>query len=98
MDGKVGYVYIMTNEKNGTLYTGITSDIGRRTFEHKNGLVEGFTKKYELHMLVYVEVHDRIDEAIRREKCIKEWKREWKINLINKANPEWLDLSNQYMT
>lgn len=88
----------MTNEKNGTLYTGITSDIGRRTFEHKNGLVEGFTKKYELHMLVYVEAHDRIDEAIQREKCIKEWKREWKINLINKANPEWLDLSNQYLS
>ncbi len=94
----VGYVYIMTNKKDGTLYTGVSSDIGRRVFEHKNGLVDGFTKKYELHTLVYVEAHERIEEAIHREKCIKEWKREWKINLINKANPDWSDLSNQYLS
>lgn len=97
MGAMVGYVYIMTNKKNGTLYTGVTSDLGRRILEHKTGLVDGFTKRYELHTLIYAEAHDRIDDAIHREKCIKEWKREWKINLINSANPEWIDLSNQYI-
>jgi putative endonuclease len=85
----------MASKKNGTLYVGVTSDITRRVGEHKEGLVEGFTQKYAVNQLVYVEAHERMDEAIHREKCIKEWQRQWKINLINKANPEWSDLSNQ---
>ncbi len=85
-------VYILTNKKNGTLYIGVTSNLIRRIFEHKNDLVEGFTKKYQLHSLVYFEVIDSADAAIMREKRLKKWKRAWKISLIEKVNPAWRDL------
>ena len=86
-------VYIMVSGRNGTLYTGVTSDLSRRAHEHRNGLVDGFTKQYGIHTLVYAEAHDTMDAAIRREKCIKKWNRAWKVELIEKANPEWADLS-----
>jgi len=89
---KKGFVYIMTNKKNGTLYIGVTSNIIKRVYHHKNKLVDGFTKKYNLTKLVYYEVYETIDEAIKREKQLKNWKREWKINLIGSVNPQWLDL------
>jgi putative endonuclease len=89
------WVYIITNKRHGTLYTGVTKDMSRRIYEHKNGLIEGFCKKYNLHQLVYVEEHERLDEAIHREKCVKEWKRKWKLELIEKSNPEWRDLSGE---
>ena len=86
------YVYILASKKNGTLYTGVTNDLIRRVYEHKNGLIEGFSKKYKVHRLVYFEIIDDINSAIHREKCIKNWKRIWKIKLIEKANPLWKDL------
>ncbi len=89
---KYYYVYILTNKKKGTLYTGITSDLGKRVFEHKNNLVEGFTKQYNVHKLVYFEQHCDVNEAILREKRIKKWKRQWKIDLIEKNNNRWRDL------
>ena len=89
---KYSYVYILTSDKNGALYTGVTSDLVKRIYEHKNGLVDGFTKKYSVKILVYYEVFEDINEAIHREKNIKNWKREWKIELIEKDNPLWDDL------
>ena len=83
------YVYIMTSKKNGTLY--VTNDLVRRVFEHKNDLIDGFTKKYKVHRLVYYEHTNDINSAIEREKTIKRWKRQWKISLIEK-NPDWKDL------
>jgi putative endonuclease len=85
-------VYILASRRNGTLYVGVTSDPVRRVWEHKQDLVEGFTKKYRVHWLVYVELHADMAEAILREKRIKKWNREWKIALIEKSNPEWNDL------
>jgi putative endonuclease len=87
-----GWVYIMTNERNGTLYVGVTSDIARRAWEHRSGQADGFTKKYGLKRLVYAEQHDRIEDAIHREKRIKHWSRKWKLDLIEGQNPEWNDL------
>ncbi|MDP2849603.1 MAG: GIY-YIG nuclease family protein [Sulfuricurvum sp.] len=89
---KKGFVYIMSNKKDGVLYIGVTSDIVKRVYEHKNGFVDGFTKQYYLKNLVYYEVYDDIEEAIKREKQLKNWHREWKIELINKQNPDWEDL------
>ncbi len=89
---KQGYVYIMANKPQGTLYIGVTSDIIKRVYEHKNDFVDGFTRKYELKSLVYYEVFDEIAEAIKREKQLKEWQRKWKIELIEKQNPKWEDL------
>jgi len=86
------YVYILASKRNGTLYIGVTSDIIKRVYEHKNGLIAGFTKKYNVHMLVFYEIHSDINQAIIREKQIKKWKRQWKLNLIEKSNPEWNDL------
>jgi len=86
------YVYIMSNHKDGTLYIGVTSDLPARVFEHKNELIEGFTKKYHLHNLVYYEVYEDAYSAIAREKQLKKWKRDWKIKLIEKMNPQWQDL------
>jgi len=86
------YVYIMTNKRNGTLYIGVTSDLPKRTWEHKNGAAEGFTKKYDIKTLVYYEVYDAPENAIHREKRLKKYKREAKINLIERGNPEWSDL------
>jgi len=82
-----GWVYIVTNQRNGTLYTGVTSDIARRAFEHREGVVDGFSKKYELKLLVFVEWHDDIRISIQREKSIKRWPRAWKLNLIEKGEP-----------
>jgi putative endonuclease len=86
------FVYIMTNRMYGTLYVGVTNDIVRRALEHREGLVEGFTKKYGLKLLVYYEEFDSISDAIHREKRLKHWNRAWKIALIEKMNPEWEDL------
>jgi putative endonuclease len=86
------YIYILTNKKYGTFYTGVTNDLTRRVYEHKNDLIEGFTKKYQTHILVYFEITSSIQEAIRREKQIKAWKRDWKINVIERENPGWNDL------
>jgi putative endonuclease len=82
----------VASKRNGTLYVGVTSDLIKRTYEHRHGLSEGFTKKYNIHNLVYYEIHNDINEAITREKQIKKWKRQWKMNLIEKFNPEWVDL------
>ena len=89
---KNSYVYILTNKRNGTLYTGVTSDLVKRIYQHKNDLAEGFTKKYQTHLLVYFEKHNDIENAILREKQIKKWNREWKLRLIEEKNPKWNDL------
>lgn len=85
-------VYILASKKNGTLYVGVTSDLIKRVWQHKNDLVEGFTKRYLVHTLVYYEIHETMESAIAREKNIKAWKRAWKIELIEKNNLEWSDL------
>ena len=92
---KTPAVYILASRRNGTIYTGVTSDLHDRMAQHKQGLIEGFTKKYKVHMLVYYEMHDLMMEAIRREKRIKEWRRQWKIRLIESMNPEWVDLFDE---
>ncbi len=89
------YVYILASKPNGTLYTGVTSDLLKRVYEHKNDVIDGFTKRYKVHDLVYFEPHDDIIAAITREKQIKVWKRQWKIDLINKNNPKWIDLHEE---
>ena len=86
------YVYIMASKRNGTLYTGVTSDLSRRVWQHKSGEVPGFTSKYTINQLVYYELHEDIMVAIKREKNIQAWKRNWKIRLIEKHNPDWNDL------
>ena len=90
-----GWVYIMSNRPDGTLYVGVTSDIARRAWEHRTGAADGFTKQYDLKHLVYVEHHDDIRTALQREKTIKHWPRAWKVRLIHRANPEWADLYDQ---
>jgi len=87
------WVYIMASKPWGTLYTGVTSDVEARVFQHREGLLEGFTKKYNVKLLVYFEEHATAFDAIRREKRIKKWSRVWKINLIRTDNPDWNDLS-----
>jgi putative endonuclease len=89
-----GWVYFMSNRPSGTLYVGVTADLSRRVWEHKNGLVR-FSHRYNLHRLVYAEAHDDIRVAIQRETSIKRWPRQWKINLIMSVNPEWRDLSSE---
>ncbi|HUX79686.1 MAG TPA: GIY-YIG nuclease family protein [Alphaproteobacteria bacterium] len=86
------FVYIMTNKPRGTLYIGITNDLIRRVHEHKTGLIDGFTKKYNLKNLCYFEIHDYVYNALQREKNLKHWRREWKINVIEEVNPQWKDL------
>jgi putative endonuclease len=86
------YVYLLASKPYGTLYVGVTSDLPKRIFEHKSKVVPGFTARYGVDKLVWFETHDAAEGAIRREKQIKEWRREWKINLIEKENPHWLDL------
>ena len=88
-----GHVYILASRRHGTLYTGVTSDLARRIFEHREGLIPGFTREYGVKRLVFVETHNDISEAIIREKRIKDWKRDWKINLIERDNPLWDDLA-----
>ena len=89
------FIYILASKKNGTLYIGITNDLKTRIYQHKNDFVEGFTKKYKIHKLIYYEVFVKVKEAIIREKRLKKWKRKWKIELIEKKNPEWKDLYNE---
>ena len=86
------YVYILASKRNGTLYTGVTSNLTKRAWEHKEGLVEGFTKKYSVKMLVYYETFEDVGSAIMREKQIKKWERKWKLRMIEKKNPQWNDL------
>ena len=86
------FVYIAASKKSGVLYIGVTNNLVRRMYEHRNGLIEGFTKKYNLKTLIYYEMFQDIDKAIAREKILKDWHRDWKIRLIEKTNPEWKDL------
>lgn len=86
------YVYILASKRNGTFYTGVTADLVKRIYEHKSKKIKGFTSKYNVIYLVYYEIHSEIVEAIAREKRIKRWKRKWKLALIEKMNPHWLDL------
>jgi len=86
------YVYILCNKRNGTQYTGVTSDLRKRVYEHKNKLVESFTKEHGLDKLVWYEIHEDIKEAINREKLIKKWKRKWKLELVDRFNPLWDEL------
>ncbi|MFO7890166.1 MAG: GIY-YIG nuclease family protein [bacterium] len=88
-------VYILASKKNGTLYIGMSSDLKTRVYQHKNNLVEGFTKKYAVHKLVYYECTQDVNEAIKRERQLKKWNRAWKIRLIEKENPDWKDLYDQ---
>jgi len=88
------YVYILASKPYGTLYIGVTNDLVRRVWEHKNDFVEGFTKKYGVHMLVYYEQCENVESAITREKQLKKWKRRWKLELTEKMNPGWKDLYN----
>ncbi|MGP1274561.1 MAG: GIY-YIG nuclease family protein [Caulobacterales bacterium] len=85
-------VYILASQRNGTLYTGVTSDLVRRTYEHREGKLPGFTLKYGIKLLVWFEMHSTMEHAITRETRIKGWKRAWKLNLIEAANPDWRDL------
>ncbi|MDP2644983.1 MAG: GIY-YIG nuclease family protein [Desulfobacterales bacterium] len=86
------YVYILANKRNGTLYIGMTSDLVKRIWEHKNDCTEGFTKQYGVKILVYYEIHERAEYAIQREKQIKKWRRAWKLRLIEEKNSQWRDL------
>ena len=86
------YVYILASNENGTLYIGVTSNLVKRIYEHKNEFVEGFTKQYSVHNLVYFEITESVESAIAREKQLKQWNRAWKIRLIEKTNPGWRDL------
>jgi len=86
------YVYILASKRNGTLYVGVTSDLRKRIYEHQTGVVESFTKKYKVNKLVYFEETNDIESAIKREKNIKDWKRKWKLELIEEDNPTWCDL------
>ena len=90
-----GWVYIITNRPNGTLYVGVTSDLARRVWEHRQDVADGFTKRYGLKRLVFAERHESIRAAIQREKNIKHWPRAWKVRLILAANPDWDDLYDQ---
>jgi putative endonuclease len=85
-------VYVLANKRNGTLYTGVTSNLLKRVWEHKHNVVEGFTQKHGVHSLVWYEIHDTMDTAIQREKAIKNWNRDWKLKTIEEMNPQWRDL------
>jgi putative endonuclease len=91
------FVYIMASRQNGTLYVGVTNNLLRRVYEHREGILDGFSKKYDIKRLVYYEIHQDIKEAIAREKRIKSWKRDWKLRLIEEANPEWKDLYEEML-
>jgi len=88
------YVYILASARNGTLYLGMTNDLARRIWEHREGIVPGFTKKYGVRLLVYYEIFENADAAIHRETRLKKYKREWKLNLIEQHNPDWQDLTH----
>ena len=85
-------VYLLASRRNKTLYVGVTSDLVKRIWEHKNNVAPGFTRKYDVHTLVWFEHHETMESAIRREKAVKEWNRDWKLKLIEGDNPKWLDL------
>lgn len=89
---KPGYVYIMASERNGTLYIGVTSDLAKRVWQHREGLGNGFTTRYGAKMLAYYEAFDDIEAAISREKAMKKWRRQWKLRAIERLNPDWRDL------
>jgi len=89
---KPGFVYIMANQRNGTIYIGVTSELPARAYQHRNGLVEGFTKKYDCKLLVWYEAHDMIEGARYRELQMKKWNRQWKLREIETMNPDWDDL------
>ena len=86
------YVYILASAPNGTLYIGVTNDLVRRVYEHRESQVDGFTKRHDVKTLVYYEIHDSPEQAIRREKVLKRWNRDWKIALVERNNPQWIDL------
>jgi putative endonuclease len=88
-------VYLLASKRNGTLYVGVTSNLVKRVWEHRNNLVEGFTQLYCVHQLVWYELHASMDSAIKREKRLKDWKRKWKVQLIESTNPNWEDLYSQ---
>ena len=90
-------VYILASKPKGTIYIGVTSNLARRVWEHKNDLAEGFTKRYQVHDLVWYEVHETMESAISREKALKKWNRGWKIRLIEEGNPAWCDLYEQIL-
>jgi putative endonuclease len=90
-------VYILASQRNGTLYTGVTSDLIKRTWEHRSDIVEGFTKRYGIHILAYFKLHGDMISAITREKQIKKWNRAWKIRLIESTNADWRDLWNEIL-
>ena len=92
---KTPCVYILANQRNGTLYVGVTSNLTARVWNHKNSVAEGFTKRYGVHSLVWYEIHESMENAIHREKTLKKWRRAWKIALIEKDNPEWADLGGE---
>ncbi len=92
---KIPYVYILANKPNGTLYIGVTVNLTQRIWQHKNNLIEGFTKRYDIHRLVWYELHESMESAIQKEKAIKKWNRAWKIELIEKNNPTWRDLYDE---
>jgi putative endonuclease len=93
---KTYYVYILASKRNGILYIGVTNNLERRLYEHRNNLLEGFTNKYNVHHLVSYEDVNDIQSALQREKQLKRWDRRWKLELIEKANPEWRDLANDF--
>ena len=90
-------IYILASRKDGVLYIGVTSNLTQRVWQHKQNVVEGFTKKYRVHKLVYLEIHNTMDYAIKREKQLKWWKRSWKVELIEQGNPEWRDLYDELL-
>jgi putative endonuclease len=92
MEARQPCVYILASRRNGTLYVGVTSNLPGRIWQHRNDAVEGFTSRYGVHVLVWFEVHETMESAIVREKAIKEWKRAWKVELIQRSNPDWRDL------
>ena len=85
-------VYILASKRNGTLYIGVTSSLPKRIWEHRNNVIGGFTKRYRIHLLVWYELHETMELAIQREKALKNWKRSWKLKLIEKDNQQWMDL------
>lgn len=95
---KQACVYILASDKNGTLYTGVTSNLLKRIWQHKQHTIDGFTKRYRVDMLVWFEFHETMESAIRREKAIKKWNRSWKIGVIEEKNPRWNDLYYEFLT
>ncbi len=91
------YTYIMASRRNGTLYTGSTTDLTHRAWQHRNGVIPGFSKDYGCKLLVWWEAFEHLETARHRERCIKEWRRDWKLNLIETMNPEWRDLYLEFV-